>query len=1094
KLEALQSEQGADARAVLEVLENIIQHKVAPEIQNKLFRFQIIRQLGEGGFGVVYEAIDPKLGRSVAIKIPQLDRLLVPRYRKLFLREAESAASLDHQNIVKIYEVVECGPFTFLVSQLISGPSLEHHLKQAKKPTEDEIISWIIQLAQAVQHAHERGIIHRDIKPGNILLEPVTDPAGGVTLIPKLTDFGIARPLHLLEGQEMTATGEVQGTPDYMAPEQAAGRSEDIGIATDIHALGVILYRLLTDELPYKGLNRAETLHKVIQQEITEVRSTHRKVSKDLEAICLKCLAKVPEGRYRSALELEQDLQAYQEGLPTRARKLKWWERCLRTAYRNPGLAASLTVLATVAICFVVVIVRYERGLIRVNNHLRKVVYAHTLDSASDLLRAGRSANALDLLNSLKHPDFREHCDFAWRLLQSQMLSRNPVYFKGHESSVGSLTVDSDNNVIVLCWNNDMHKWNPFTGEGTELLLDNEKHKHWSAEHYLYGSKGYLSTQGRLIYSNHLGKLESISHRFPLLSKYVHENKTKGRVHIQKNLPGINICIDRTGVLSIDLNTRKERLYTTPDWAALADIDHKFCCVDPFNRWLIAKSRYGRESSTQFRYDLWRFVTGDYLGEVHGLPAGNCDICTFSQTPDLLWVGSYGGDVLGIDLQKIEILYHWKGLLYDTHDYDPVLGKSESALGLEQDHWLVARDNGDLVLLDLQKGTERVLHHFASTVMKISSDTKDSVWVWDKNELVQLNAATWELQKRYQFPEELQDKNGESFLTLGQYLPNMHAMALAGRDGRIAIWKLDYNVPEPFIKSNTMGGAWAASFSPDGKQLAIAGEYGQLHIWDALTRKKIRSFLSNLVLITTVAYSPDGKYLLAGGYDKNLRLWNVETGVCEKVFTGHSQQITCAAWSPCGNYVAAGAKKDKSLSDQANSKVLLWDVKTQRIALEGNWHDDGIRSLAFHPDGKRLYSGSEDRTIAEINWHTGQVLRRFLEAGEVWSLGVRGNYLLAANKERSASLRNLESGVVEKVYSDEQTSLRSHVWTSDGRTIVLAGEHGPIRLWQADTALELCTLNTEKSRVLGLAISPDSTQLVATCHDGRVYWWTIPKE
>ena len=229
----------------------------------RLGRFEIRRGLGHGGFGIVFLVFDPRLNREAALKIPRPEIMVSPALRQRFLREAQSAAVLDHPNIVPIYDTGEVGPVGYILSGYCKGPTLASWLRDQPGPVAATVAAGIMsQLADAVDHAHSRGILHRDIKPANVLLEPVAEPQSGILpFAPRLSDFGLAKRLDETCGD--TRAGIILGTPQCIAPEQAAGDYRNVGVQTDVYNLGVILYELLTAKPPFVGRTDSETLHKI---------------------------------------------------------------------------------------------------------------------------------------------------------------------------------------------------------------------------------------------------------------------------------------------------------------------------------------------------------------------------------------------------------------------------------------------------------------------------------------------------------------------------------------------------------------------------------------------------------------------------------------------------------------------------------------------------------------------------------------------------------------------------------------------------------------------------------------------------------------
>jgi eukaryotic-like serine/threonine-protein kinase len=305
-----------------------------------LGKFRLVDVVGQGGFGTVFRAIDTGLGRVVAIKVPKEGVLGSEKEQERFIREAQSAAALRHDHIVRVYEVGGTRERPFIVSEFVPGCTLSKALASRRfEPLEAASIVRVV--ADALHYAHERGVIHRDVKPSNIMLDNVGEP--------HLMDFGLAR----REGEVLiTIAGQILGTPAYMSPEQAEGKSA--GAKSDIYSLGVVLYELLTGERPFRG-NVQSVLQQVINAQPLSPIVANRAVPRDIEKICLKCVQKLAVDRYESARELEEDLSRFLEGLPVRARPISPVARTWRWARRHPKTAVLIAVAAILSISLPVV-------------------------------------------------------------------------------------------------------------------------------------------------------------------------------------------------------------------------------------------------------------------------------------------------------------------------------------------------------------------------------------------------------------------------------------------------------------------------------------------------------------------------------------------------------------------------------------------------------------------------------------------------------------------------------------------------------------------------------------------------------------------
>ena len=303
-------------------------------------RFTVLETVGHGAFGTVFKAKDPHLDRVVAVKVPRRGNVGDgPTDLDRFLREARSAAQLRHPSIVSMYEVGVADGSPYLVSDFLEGVTLADVLT-ARRPAPREAATLVAGVADALHHAHQQGVVHRDIKPSNIMVRPDGSPV--------VMDFGLAK----RDAGEVTMTmdGQVLGTPAYMSPEQARGEGHRLDRRGDVYSLGVVLYQLLTGEVPFRG-NTRMLLHQVLHDDPKTPRTLNDKVPRDLETVCLKALAKEPGRRYQTAEELAADLRRFLAGEPVRARPAGQLEKAWRWCRRRPAVAGLLGTLAVTLVC-----------------------------------------------------------------------------------------------------------------------------------------------------------------------------------------------------------------------------------------------------------------------------------------------------------------------------------------------------------------------------------------------------------------------------------------------------------------------------------------------------------------------------------------------------------------------------------------------------------------------------------------------------------------------------------------------------------------------------------------------------------------------
>ncbi|MGO9470387.1 MAG: protein kinase domain-containing protein [Isosphaeraceae bacterium] len=397
--------------------------------------YELLDEIARGGMGVVYKARQTSLNRFVALKMLRIAALADLDSPRRFRLEAEATANLDHPNIIPIYEVGELDGFSFFTMKLVEGGSLAQHLP-AYIGNPRGAAQLVATVARAVHHAHQRGVLHRDLKPSNIVI----DAAGQ----PHVTDFGLAR---RVEGDpELTQSGAILGTPSYMAPEQASGQRKAISTVTDVYGLGAVLYALLTGKPPFKGDSVLETLDQVRQAPPEPPSGIGRRLDRDLEAICLKCLEKEPEGRYPSALALAEDLERWLAGKPTQARPLSRPARLRRWASRRwkrlAAAAALLVILGLIGIGIVQDMRLRRAGRLldaqrqtiqKRDEAARQTQYMSDIRRAAALIAGGDARKALELLDQGSRatgPD--DLRGFEWFYLRGQT-DVSLAAWSGHE-------------------------------------------------------------------------------------------------------------------------------------------------------------------------------------------------------------------------------------------------------------------------------------------------------------------------------------------------------------------------------------------------------------------------------------------------------------------------------------------------------------------------------------------------------------------------------------------------------------------------------------------------------------------------------------
>jgi tRNA A-37 threonylcarbamoyl transferase component Bud32 len=330
---------------------------IAPEAGRRLKYFgdyELLEEIARGGMGVVWKARQSSLNRDVALKMIRAGTLASPDEVARFLREAEAAANLQHPNIVAIHEVGEHGGQHYFSMDYVDGLDLGALVKEGPMSPQ-RAARYVKIIAEAIQFAHQRGTLHRDLKPQNVLIDAADQP--------RITDFGLAKIMK--DDSQLTQSGVVMGSPSYMPPEQAAGRHGDIGPASDVYSLGAMLYELLTGRPPFRGATAMATLRDVMENEPAAPRRLLGTIPPDLDTICLKCLEKSPSARYPTARALAEDLDRFLKGEPIQARPASAVRKAVSWARRHPAALTALAALVMVALAFGVIYLFEENAFLR---------------------------------------------------------------------------------------------------------------------------------------------------------------------------------------------------------------------------------------------------------------------------------------------------------------------------------------------------------------------------------------------------------------------------------------------------------------------------------------------------------------------------------------------------------------------------------------------------------------------------------------------------------------------------------------------------------------------------------------------------------
>jgi WD40 repeat protein/tetratricopeptide (TPR) repeat protein/tRNA A-37 threonylcarbamoyl transferase component Bud32 len=1106
-----------------------------PELSSHFAGYEIEAELGHGGMGIVYRARQLKPERRVALKIIRMDRLeSLPvaerrQWLERFQREAQLVASLDQpDHIVTLYEVGEQAGQSYFTMRLVTGGTLAQRLKQISGQDETAAEQRVHQqrdnarllatVARAVHYAHQRGILHRDLKPANILLDEQGRPL--------VSDFGLARRVD--QSGSLVASG-IEGTASYMPPEQATGAPGATTTASDVYSLGAILYECLTGRPPFKGKNDVETLLSVLNQEVAPPRSRNRRLHRDLETICLKCLQKEPGRRYASASALADDLDNWLAGRPINARPAGTLERAWRWCRRNPVLAtAAAVVVATVAIAFGLIMNSRNRAL-DAQTAAEKIAgekdelaqrYAGIASEKTEL--AQKHAQLAGQERELRIQVQREFANSSVKqgehFLERGDVRRGMLYLAhgldlAHEVKAADLEQVSRTHlslwrfrfraVKMLLPHSEEVLAVAFSPDGRKIVTgDAEKTARlWDATTGQPLGEPFQPPKGNAAapFGPNGASFRPMRPNFPGGFGPASPAKHVGEVVAVALSPNGRTLAVGTGD---PFYRGRSQLVEAGDWMNFRrrpmGLGRGLSAIGPGSS-LLPFGPGGITSPDRMRTTpplLWNADTGKPLFP----PSSGEPIWAVAFSPDGRTLVTGGGR-----FQKESSTWSIGSARLGSYDpftpryrntYDPLgrRGGSGQAGSGQAQLWDV--DKGKLLL--------SLPHDSAVLAVAFSPDGR-LVLTGSADQTAQLwNAATGQPLGKPLVHDGLVvavafNPDGRTILTGSQTSPTQ---------GAIHLWNADTGeqLGPPLVHSSPV---LAAVFSPDGRAILTgsgdsSSGAGEAKLWDVATGKPLAEPLPHPGAVHSVDWSPDGRWIVTGCADKIARIWEAIPAPAVVQLDHHE---TALAYSPDGRRVLLGILAKDKKGPEHCEQVSLRETSTGKLLFPLVPIGEAVERAVFSPDGRKILlawkTGNNNLSVLQLlDAASGKLVGKPLQPGgslEAVAVSPDGHTIVTGTsvpyaKKGEATLWDANTGELLRTFSFEVPVL-SVGFSSDGG-MVAAGSgmpsttKGETRLWDTGTGRLLHTLVCQ-GPVRVVLFTPDGRTLGTAGDDHTARLWDV---